>query len=209
VSNDAIEKSASILLMEYPGIKIHGIVADFISQLNVLPSDTKKIICLLGSTIGNFSLEKALQFLTDLSNIMHTGDILLLGFDMVKNKEILEKAYNDKHKITEQFNKNILRVVNNHIGTDFDPDKFDHIAFYNEEYSRIEMHLKALEDVEIYCPHPPMTISIKEGETIHTENSHKFTNEHITWLASGADLDISKIYTDVKNWFSLVYLIKN
>jgi uncharacterized SAM-dependent methyltransferase len=71
------------------------------------------------------------------------------------------------------------------------------------------MHLKAIENMEIYCPHPPLTMFLKEGETIHTENSYKFTNEHITWLASGAGLDIRTIYTDEKNWFSLAHLIKN
>jgi len=209
VSIAAVEKSSNILLNKFPGIRIHGIVADFISQLDVIPKDTKKVFCFLGSTIGNFSMEKAMQFLVDVCEIMHSGDLLLLGFDMVKSKKDLEKAYNDSKNVTEKFNKNILNVVNNHIGTDFDPDTFEHIAFYNERFSRIEMHLKAIKDLEIPCPSLPTTIYIKKGETIHTENSYKFTDENIKSLASGAGLEIQKIFTDKNKWFSLVQLIKN
>ena len=96
------------------------------SQLNVIPKESKKIFCFLGSTIGNLSMEKAQRFLMNLSEIMHSGDLLLLGFDMVKNKDILEKAYNDRKKVTEKFNKNILDVVNSHIGTNFDSNNFEH-----------------------------------------------------------------------------------
>ena len=209
VSIDAVEKSSNILLNKFPGIRIHGIVADFISQLDVIPKDTKKVFCFLGSTIGNLSMEEAMKFLVELSEIMHSGDLLLLGFDMVKNKEVLEEAYNDSKHVTERFNKNILNVVNSHIGTDFDPNTFEHIAFYNERFSRIEMHLKAIKDLEIPCPSLPTTISIKKGETIHTENSYKFTDENIKNLASGADLEIQNIFTDKNKWFSLVQLIKN
>ena len=209
VSIAAVEKSSNILSNKYPGIRIHGIVADFVTQLDVIPKGTKKVFCFLGSTIGNFSMEEALKFLVDLSEIMQSGDLLLLGFDMVKNKEILDKAYNDSKKITEKFNKNILNVVNNLIGTDFNPDTFDHVAFYNEEFSRIEMHLKATKEIEISCASLPTNIDIKKDETIHTENSYKFTDENIESLASGAGLEIQNIFTDKNKWFSLVQLIKN
>jgi len=209
VSIASVKKSSNILSNKYPGIRIHGIVADFISQLGAIPKDTKKVFCFLGSTIGNLSMEKAMEFLVDLSEIMHSDDLLLLGFDMVKSKEVLEKAYNDSKNITERFNKNILNVVNSYIGTDFDPDTFEHVAFYNERFYRIEMHLKALKDLEILCPSLPTNIYIKKGETIHTENSHKFTDENINNLASGAGLEIQNIYTDKNKWFSLVQLIKN
>ena len=209
VSINAVQKSSTILLNKFPGIRIQGIIADFISQLDVIPKDTKKVFCFLGSTIGNLSMEKAMQFLVDLSEIMCSGDLLLLGFDMVKSKEILEKAYNDSENVTERFNKNILNVVNSHIGTDFVPDTFEHIAFYNERFSRIEMHLKAIKNLEISCPSLPTNIYIKKGETIHTENSHKFTDENLKSLAFGAGLEIQNIFTDRNKWFSLVQLIKN
>ena len=209
VSIAAVEKSSNILLNKYPGISIYGIVADFNRQLDVIPKDTKKVFCFLGSTIGNFSMQKALKFLVDLSKIMQSGDLLLLGFDMVKNKEIVDKAYNDSKNITEKFNKNILNVVNNLIGTNFNLDTFEHVAFYNEELSRIEMHLKATKDLEISCPNFPTNIEIKKDEKIHTENSYKFTFDDIKSLATGANLEIQNIFTDKNKWFSLVQLIKN
>ena len=149
-----------------------------------------------------------MQFLTNLSKIMHSNDILLIGFDMVKNKSILKNAYNDSKNITEKFNKNILNVINNYIDTNFDLDSFEHIVFYNETLSRIEMHLKAIKDIIISSPTLAETIYIKKGETIHTENSYKFSQENIRTLASGSGLEIQKIFTDKHKWFSLVQLIK-
>lgn len=209
VSIAAIEKSSNILLSRFPGVRIHGIVADFMSQLEVIPKESKKLYCFLGSTIGNLSIEKAPHFLANLSGIMNPGDLLLIGFDMVKSKEVLEKAYNDSKHVTGKFNKNILHAINSHIDSDFDPDSFEHIAFYNEPCSRIEMHLKAVRDLEILCLGSSSTISIKKGETIHTENSYKFTYETIKNLAYGADLKIQNIFTDKNKWFSLVQLTKN
>jgi L-histidine N-alpha-methyltransferase len=204
----AVENSSNILLNKFPGIKIQGIVADFLTQLEFIPKGTKKMICFLGSTIGNFSIEEALQFLIDINQIMQPDDMLLLGFDMIKNKDVLEIAYNDSEKVTERFNKNILNVVNNLIGTDFDTDYFKHVAFYNEEFSRIEMHLEAIKDLEINCPGLSSNIFLKKGERIHTENSHKFTIADIISLSSNAGFDIQNVFTDEKKWFSLVHLIK-
>jgi L-histidine N-alpha-methyltransferase len=208
VSEASIKKSSDILLKKFPGIRMQGIVADFNTQLLVIPKETKKIFCFLGSTIGNFSIDEALRFLVDLSHIMNSGDLLLLGFDMVKSIDIIEKAYNDSKKVTEEFNKNILNVVNNHIGTNFDPNLFEHIAFYNEDFSRIEMHLKAIKDQVISSPNLAVNILIKKGEMIHTENSYKFTEQNIKDLANGAGFEIQKIFTDENKWFSLVQLIK-
>lgn len=154
-------------------------------------------------------MEESMDFLIDLSNIMYRDDLLLLGFDMVKSKTILEDAYNDSLEVTEQFNKNILNVVNNNIGSNFNPDDFEHVAFYNEQLSRVEMHLKATRDIEISSPILSSNIYVKKGERIHTENSYKFTDENIKKLASGAGLDIQYIFTDENKWFSLVQLVKN
>ena len=208
ISPDAVKGSADILINKYPGIKIHGIVADFLTQLEVIPKDKKKIFCFLGSTIGNLSTDKAKDFLKKLSLIMQKDDTLLLGFDMVKEKQILEEAYNDSSKITEKFNKNILNVINTHIGSDFNPDSFEHIAFYNEEQSRIEMHLRSKKDIKIICPTINDCIYIKKGEMIHTENSYKYTIDDIKDFSRHSGLEIQNIYTDKNKWFSLVQFIK-
>jgi len=208
VSIAAVEKSSNILTSKFPDVTVNGIVADFLTQLNEVPIENNKLICFLGSTIGNFSMKKALHFLIELSKIMHPGDLLLIGFDMVKNKEVLERAYNDRENVTEKFNKNILNVVNRIIGTDFNSESFKHVAFYNEDFSRIEMHLEAIEDLEVNCPGLLLNIYLKKGERIHTENSHKFTIQDINNLASSAGLEIQNIFIDDNKWFSLVHMIK-
>lgn len=208
VSLDAVKKSSEILTDRYPELRIHGIVADFITQLDVIPKDTKKIICFLGSTIGNFSPKQTIRFLSDLRQIMNHDDHLLIGFDRVKQKEVIEQAYNDSQLLTEQFNKNILEVVNKLIDTDFDPFMFDHVAFYNEELSRIEMHLKAQKTHKISSPTFSSPLLIKKDEMIHTENSYKFTKDHIYMLAQKSGLTIDEIVSDENEWFSLVLFSK-
>ncbi|MFW6124321.1 MAG: L-histidine N(alpha)-methyltransferase [Acidobacteriota bacterium] len=208
VSQAAMEKSANILLKKFPSLKIHGVVADFTTQLKLIPARPKHIFCFFGSTIGNFTKEQAQQFMNNLSEVMLSGNSLLLGVDMVKNKEILEKAYNDSRNVTEAFNRNILNVVNSLIGTDFNPRDFEHLAFYSQEHSRIEMHLKAKKDLEISCPRLPNKIIIRKRESIHTENSYKYTNESINKLASTSGLKIKNRFTDKNNWFSVIQLYK-
>jgi L-histidine N-alpha-methyltransferase len=135
---------------------------------------------------------------------MNPGDQLLLGLDMVKDIEVLEKAYNDSNGITAKFNKNIIHVVNGYLGTNLDPNAFEHLSFYNHEEARIEMWLKALTDMEIINPYLTGKIRIEKGETIHTENSHKFTFEHIQAFSNIPGLKIKEVYKDPKHWFSLV-----
>jgi len=208
VSSSAIQESCTVLLQKYSGLQIHGFVADFMTQFDIITDKPNKILCFLGSTIGNFTRNQAEQFIYDLQTIMQSKDRLLLGFDMVKDKKIIEKAYNDSRKVTEQFNKNILSVVNDLVDTDFIPELFEHVAFYNEDLSRIEMHLKAEVSQVINSPRFPNAISIEKGETIHTENSHKFTINHITQLADRTHLNIEQIFSDEKKWFSLVIFVK-
>lgn len=208
VSESVVQESSAILVSTFPEMSIHGVVADFMKQLDLIPRGSKRFFCFLGSTIGNLSKEDAIAFLQNLSEAMQPGDTLLLGADMVKSKDVLEKAYNDSAGVTAEFNLNILNVVNNIAKTNFRPELFEHVAFYNEELSRIEMHLKAKEDMEIESPIINETISIRKGETIHTENSHKFTYTHIDNFASAAGLEIQHIFSDENNWFSLILLTK-
>ncbi len=204
ISPTAITESADLLLQQFPDITIQGIVADFMTQLHVIPHNNTTVFCFLGSTIGNFSMKKAVQFLNNIRNHMDEDDLLLVGFDMQKNKTILENAYNDNQQITKSFNKNILNVINNQIGTDFDTEDFTHVAFYNEPLSRIEMHLKAKQDIQITSPLLSKPITLDKDETIHTENSYKFTTDQIEQLAKKTGLFITNHYTDDQHWFSLI-----
>lgn len=208
ISKSAIENSISILTDKYDGININGIVADFIQQVELLPKVNNKLICFFGSTIGNLKRNEIEIFLKKLGSEMQNGDSLLLGIDMIKDVEILENAYNDSDGITESFNKNILNVVNKLIESDFDPDKFEHLAFYNYKEQRIEMHLKANENVLIKINDSNVELQIKKGEMIHTENSHKFSSNDINQFAHWGGLKTENVFSDENNWFSLVYFKK-
>ncbi len=208
ISQSAIEKSAEELLAKFELNSITGVVADFFHQLKLIPQNGKRLFCFFGSTIGNFNSDKAKKFIKNLSQNMQKGDSLLLGMDMVKNITILENAYNDNKGITAEFNLNILNVVNNLTGTNFNTSDFEHYAFYNSDLNRIEMHLRAKKDIEVNFTSKNKTIKFNKGETIHTENSHKFTSENINEFADFSNLSVKKIFVDSKEWFSLVHYLK-
>ncbi len=208
VSDTAIRESADELRRRFPGIEIEGIVADFTRQLHHVPGCGNRLFCFLGSTLGNLSRDKEKRFFLDMGRIMCAGDTLLLGVDMIKDADVLEKAYNDSRGVTAAFNRNILNVVNQLVGTDFDPESFDHLAFYNPEKNRIEMHLQATRPMRIECPAFPGKIELHEGETIHTENSRKYTNDCVKDLAATGGMEIQEIFTDENRWFSLIHLLK-
>ncbi len=204
ISESAVRKSVEILSQTYKGIKIHGLTADFMKHMTYIPGNSPRLICFLGSTLGNLTFEQSIAFIMNLKQLMNTGDTFLLGLDMVKDPEILHHAYNDKSGVTARFNKNILNVVNRLAQTDFNPEDFEHVAFYNEKESRAEMHLKALKNVTITSTLFPAPVTISEHETVHTENSHKFTREKIELISSVCGLNIKDVYTDDNNYFSLI-----
>ena len=152
VSESAILNSSKYLIEEFPDIHVRGIVADFMTQLSVIPKERKRLFCFFGSTLGNLLKENAALFLKKLSSVMEPDESFILGIDLVKDKKVLENAYNDAQNITEKFNKNILNVINNLVETDFDPELFSHVAYYNEEHERIEMYLRAEKTHSISCP---------------------------------------------------------
>lgn len=203
-----IVKCVEHLSEHYPLQSISGIVADFHHQLHVLPKDKNRLFCFFGSTIGNFTESEAESFIRKLEREMKTGDRLLLGVDMVKDISVIERAYNDEKGVTAQFNLNILNAINHLIGTDFNCNDFKHIAFYNEDLNRIEMHLRALRDVEIRSHHTHEPIHIKRYETIHTENCHKFNYAKIKQLCKWGQFQAFKVCHDPRNWFGVVYAVK-
>ncbi|MGM0551211.1 MAG: L-histidine N(alpha)-methyltransferase [Bacteroidota bacterium] len=209
VSDSALQNAARMLTNQFPELTIESVVADFTTQLALLPNDEQALWCFFGSTLGNFTRKQRANFLLHLSQQMKNGDQLLLGLDNVKDKEILERAYNDKKSITAAFNKNILLHVNQLLGTHIDPDGFEHLAFFNESKHRIEMHLKALRKMEIKVPLLPKPIYIAPEETIHTENSYKFKKEQIEEITQIYGFTLKQLFTDEKEWFSLLLLEKN
>ena len=209
VSQAALEDSADKLGQRYPDLSIHGVAADFNQQLHLIPPADKRVICFFGSTLGNLSPTESRQIFRGLRTIMQPDDTLWLGVDLVKPREVLEEAYNDRRQVTAAFNRNILNVVNQVAGTDFEPDAFEHVAFYREEASRVEMHLQAREDMVVTSPHFAEDISIQQQERIHTENSQKFTVQHISDLANRTGLAVERTIMDEKKWFSLMQLARS
>jgi L-histidine N-alpha-methyltransferase len=203
----SIEQSKNELKREFPELEVKGIAGDF-TQLKSLPNEQPRIICFFGSTIGNFETQEAEKLLNGIQEIMNPGDQLILGLDMVKDISVIEAAYNDSQRITEAFNKNILRACNKLIDTDFFIPDFDHLAFFNKELNRIEMHLVANTDIEISSPWLKQNLSFKQGDRIHTENSQKYTKDMIQHLANKSHLHINKMYTDKNSWFSIIQLMK-
>lgn len=205
ISGDYLFSIAEKLQKEYPKISIQPLSADYTRPF-VLPetdSNARKVIFYPGSTIGNFKLEKVQQFLEVIHGIVADNGGFLIGVDLVKDIKVLEDAYNDSKGITAAFNKNILAHINRETGANFNIDLFTHNAIWNAEKSRIEMHLIVDEDHTVLLE--DKLISFAKGETIHTENSHKYSLESFRKIVDSW-FDVKKVWTDDKQYFSLQYL---
>jgi L-histidine N-alpha-methyltransferase len=206
ISESAITGACDDLLALYPELHVLGIVADFTQQMDAIPIEHPSMICFLGGTIGNMDPEESTAFLRGISQNLKPGDRVMVGFDMVKDRCLMEAAYNDSRGITARFNKNILGVLNHQLEADFDDGDFDHLAFFNGAESRIEMHLVANKDVHVRIQSIGLEIEMERGETIHTENSRKFTKESIEDMAGQAGLAIQSWHSDGDGWFRLVIM---
>jgi L-histidine N-alpha-methyltransferase len=192
------------LLDRYKGLRVLGIVADFTRQMDVISEERPKIIVFLGSTMGNFDDEESHGLLRSIAGRMKHGDRCIVGLDMVKEKGIIEKAYNDAGGVTSEFNKNVLSVINRELGANFDPSGFDHLAFFNEERECVEMHLRANRKVRAEIMDVGLVVEFAEGETIHTERCRKFRRESAERMFARAGLAVTNWYADPRGWFSLV-----
>ncbi len=206
VSEPAIRDALQELVRIYPGLKVLGIVADFTQHLHVIPDYVPRLIVFFGSTIGNFGEEESRLFLEGLARTMKPEDRFLIGLDMLKPKAILEAAYNDAQGVTEAFNKNILKVINNALNADFDTSSFEHVAFFNEEEERVEMHLCARRRMTVRIGGLGLSVNFKKGESIHTEVCRKFSRDSAMNMFSEAGLSVERWFTDSREWFSLVEL---
>lgn len=204
VSRTALTGAVEELIGIYPDLEVLGIVADFIHHINVIPNSRPKLIIFFGGTIGNLDEEESISFLKSVKGIMKKGDRLLFGLDMIKPKELLEAAYNDSQGRTAEFNRNVLRVINRELNANFSSSVFDHVAFFNRERERVEMHLRTRNDMSVEINDLDLTIKLMKGETIQTEICRKFSRESAGKMISEAGLTIAKWYTDPKGWFSLV-----
>jgi dimethylhistidine N-methyltransferase len=205
ISGDYLYKVAEQLRIEFPNIQVLPLSADYTKPFKLPESrpDARKVVFYPGSTIGNFKMEKVEQFLKVIHDIIEDEGAFLIGTDLKKDIEVLEAAYNDTKGITADFNKNILTHLNRELGTSFNKNFFNHKAIWNEEKGRIEMHLFVKEDHAVQVGEK--TIQFRKGESIHTENSHKYTLKEFADIVSDW-FEVKKVWTDEKDFFSLQYL---
>lgn len=208
ISSEYLNTIAAQLQEDYPGIPIHPVAADYTEpfELPQVLKINKKLIYFPGSTIGNFNKKAAKKFQKTLSKNLETGDGLLIGVDLKKDIDVLEAAYNDSKGVTAEFNKNILCRINRELSANFDLDNFEHHAHYNSDEGRIEMHLYSITDQQVKIN--GRNFSFEKGESIHTENSYKYTVSEFENLASEAFTCI-KTWTDSNNYFSVHYFQKS
>lgn len=216
VSLKMLENSIRDLTREYANLKVFGLCSDYLSGLKKINEFMKKhdnipkrkLILFLGSSIGNFDPEESQVFLYSLRKNLRKGDALLIGFDLEKNKTDLERAYNDKKGVTAKFNLNILYRINRELAGRFKLSTFEHKSFFNIRKHRIEMHLQSKMDQQVMIGSIGSTFYFKKGETIHTENSYKFTENRLKELVKNAGLEVIRNFTDPKKQYSLIMLKK-
>jgi L-histidine Nalpha-methyltransferase len=179
VSDEFLRRAATTLSEEFDTLDIHLVIGDFHHHLAEIPTDGRRMIAFLGGTIGNLDPAQRARFLFDLNCTMSSGDSLLLGTDLVKDRSRLVAAYDDAAGVTADFNRNVLHVLNEQLGGDFDPERFQHVALWNEDEQWIEMRLRADEDIEVSLADVGITVRFDEGEDLLTEISAKFTPERI------------------------------
>ena len=207
ISDSALQDASRELLYAYEDLDILGIIADFTRHLEVMPPG-RKLITFLGSTIGNFSGTERITFLRGVAAAMKPGDRFLLGLDMLKSPKLLEAAYNDSQGVTAAFNRNILRNLNRSLNADFHLEDFEHRAVFVEEKERVEMHLKATRATAARIADLDLSVSLRQGETIHTEICKKFSRDRAQEDFQKAGLLAIEWFTDPQGWFSLVLLKK-
>ena len=204
VSATFLSQTAARLRREYPGLKVEPAVADISEELN-LPRGLPRpaLFAFLGSTIGNFYPPAAIRLLGRVRAAMEPGDRFLMGADLRKDVARIEAAYNDSRGVTAEFNRNMLRVLNHELGADFDPEAFEHRAFYDTVAHRIEMHLVSVGTQTVNVPGIG-GIAFADGETLRTEISAKYDRESVAALFEAAGLRIDAWRTDPENLFALV-----
>jgi L-histidine N-alpha-methyltransferase len=204
VTEMMVRECAEALVEEYPGLRVHGVIADFERHLEqVPPAEGPRLVVFLGGTIGNFTPGSRRRFLRQLRSLLGPGDHLLLGTDLVKDPEVIEAAYDDAQGVTAEFNRNVLRVINRELDADFDPDRFTHVAFFDPEHEWVEMRLRSREDQTATIAGVGLTVRFTEGEELRTEISAKFSRQRVERELAAAGLELRSWYTDPDHLFAL------
>jgi L-histidine Nalpha-methyltransferase len=205
VDESVVEACAGELVDIYPGLQVHGVVGDFGRDLERVPNGNRRLFAFLGGTIGNLYPRERAAFLARVRNLMGPDDGLVIGTDLVKDRALLEAAYNDSAGVTAEFNRNVLRVINAGLDADFDPDAFQHVAFFDEANSWIEMRLRANGAQQVRIDGADLEVLFADGEEIRTEISAKFTREAVERELTAAGLRLDEFFTDDHALFGLAF----
>ncbi|MCM2972398.1 L-histidine N(alpha)-methyltransferase [Larsenimonas suaedae] len=206
ISRDFLIQSTERLAADYPWLDVHAAWADFTSPMHLpsgLDAGGRPVVFFPGSSIGNFTPALARMLLSNLANMLPPGGGLLIGVDRMKDREVLEQAYNDAAGVTAAFNRNLLTRYEIELGSDIDPDQFEHRAFLNEAEQRIEMHLVSRKAQTVALG--GLRIPFDAGESIHTENSYKYSDEDFKTLAAHAGFESRALWHDPDRLFSVHY----
>jgi L-histidine N-alpha-methyltransferase len=205
VSESVVRDAADELVRDYDTLTVHGVIGDFERHLAELPSRgaSPRLVALLGGTIGNFMPEPRRVLLGKIAMLLRSNDALLLGTDLVKDRAVLEAAYDDAQGVTAEFNRNVLHVINRELDADFVPEDFEHIAPFDPEHEWIEMRLRATRDSVVTVAELDLSVPFTAGEEMRTEISAKFTRGRVQDDLAAAGLELDNWLTDRDEMFAL------
>ncbi len=205
VSGDHLHSAAAALADDYPGLDVVPVAADFTRPFAVpaVPA-ARRVVFFPGSTLGNFDPSEADALLRRIARLVGPGGGFLLGIDLRKDAAVLQRAYNDAAGVTAAFNRNLLVRINRELGADFNVAAFRHVAFYNRDRSRIEMHLVSTVAQRVRVG--DTTFDFRAGESIHTENSYKYDVTEFAARAAACGLRLDDSWTDARSYFAMSYL---
>ncbi|MFF9803919.1 L-histidine N(alpha)-methyltransferase [Streptomyces coeruleorubidus] len=203
VSESALTQAGQALAAERPGLGVHALIADFTAELTLPETPGPRLVAFLGGTIGNLLPAERAAFLASVRALLAPGDALLLGTDLVKDEEVLVRAYDDAAGVTAAFNKNVLTVIDRELGADFEPAAFDHVALWDAEHEWIEMRLRSRTAQTVKVPALGLAVDFAAGEELRTEVSAKFRREGVRAELLAAGLDLTHWWTDEAGRFAL------
>ena len=207
VSATALREAAAAIVADYPGLRVHGVVGDFTEHLGLLPGDAPRLVAFLGGTIGNLLPGERGKFYTSVRQVLAAGEWLLVGTDLVKDPDVLVRAYDDARGVTAEFNRNVLRVLNRELGADFDESAFEHVALWDAEQEWIEMRLRARTAQRVTLPGldrgADLVVEFAAGEELRTEISAKLRRERVAGELREAGFDLHGWWTDQAGRFAV------
>lgn len=203
ISQHAIDSLSESLRKTIPSLDVQGQQGMYFDVLKRLSQYDKrpKVIMVLGSNIGNFQHDEAIDFLSQLRALMNSKDLLFMGFDQKKNPWMIQQAYADATGVTQEFNRNLLHRINKEMDANFPVNQFEHWESYDPETGTAKSYLIATEACEVELKKLQLTVNFKKWETIHCEISQKYDDDVVQWLAHEAGLDIVNIYEDSDHLF--------